>query len=68
VRPTQHPSNNRVLLFPDDFKVSPGNGSGKGSVALSWKPSAEQLAKMNAGGSVTIFLPTTQPAALEVMP
>ncbi|MGQ3051085.1 MAG: hypothetical protein ACT6S0_04810 [Roseateles sp.] len=57
MRPTQHPSNKRTLLFLDDFQASPGNGAGKGSAALTWQPTAEQLAKMNAGGSVTIFLP-----------
>lgn len=73
---TQHPSNNAVLGAPIgwDQKDLPCGAlpitrtmcEGKPAVASFWKPTAEELAALNAGGSVVLWVigETMPPVAL----
>jgi len=74
----QHPSNNGVLGAPEGWDQSslPVNAlpitrtevNGVPAVASFWKPSAEELERLNAGGSVSLWVigGTMPPVALEV--
>lgn len=79
MRPTQHPSNNRVLGAPagvsqDDLPcsaiaITDCVHAGVRSIASFWRPSAEGLAMLNSGALVALIVPgtTMMPAALEVV-
>ncbi|MCK4121397.1 hypothetical protein HFK83_03305 [Ralstonia pseudosolanacearum] len=76
----QHPTNNSVLGAPEgwDQSVLPVGAmpitrtevNGVPAVASYWKPSADELAQLNAGGSVALWVlgPTMPPVAVEVEP
>ena len=78
MRPTQHSSNNRVLGAPagwDQSELPCGAiavtdviADGVPCVLTFWRPSAEELAQLNAGGliSLSIVGRTMPPAALGV--
>lgn len=77
---TQHPSNNSVLGAPEGWDqsvlsvgampITRTEVNGVPAVASYWKPSADELAQLNAGGSVALWVlgPTTPPVAVEVEP
>lgn len=79
MRPTQHPSNNRVLGAPvgvsqDDLPcsaiaITDCVHAGVRSIASFWRPNAEELALLNSGALVALIVPgtTMMPAALEVV-
>lgn len=74
----QHPSNNAVLGAPpgwDQTELSCGAlpitrtlVEGKPAVVSYWRPTADELAALNAGGSVALWLLgyTIPPVAIEV--
>ena len=76
----QHPSNNAVLGAPAGWDqeqlpcgalpITRTEWDGMPAVVSFWKPSAEELALLNAGGSVSLWLigQTMPPAALGVEP
>ncbi|MBT2326103.1 hypothetical protein J7E62_27620 [Variovorax paradoxus] len=76
MRPTQHPSNNRVLGAPagwDQSELPCGALAitdtvvdGMPHVVSFWRPTAEELATLNAGGTVALWIVgrTMPPAAL----
>lgn len=78
MRPTQHPSNNGVLGAPEgwDQKQMPCSAlaitrtdwDGIPAVVSFWKPTPEELAVLNAGGSVALWIAgqTMPPAGLSV--
>lgn len=80
MRPTQHPSNNRVLGAPagvsqeelpcSAIAVTDIMHAGVRAVASFWEPSAEERAAIAAGALVMLVVPgsTMMPAALEVAP
>lgn len=72
MNPTQHSSNNRVLGAPPgwDQQTTPVSAlavtdtrfNGTPGVASFWRPSAEELAALNAGGLVMLnVIGTTMP-------
>lgn len=79
MRPTQHPSNNRVLGAPAGVSqeelpcraiaITDCVHAGVQAVASFWRPSAEELATLNAGGLVALIVPgsTMMSAAIEVV-
>ncbi|NSX15986.1 hypothetical protein HTY52_18030 [Cupriavidus taiwanensis] len=74
----QHPSNNDVLGAPAGWNqrelpvsalpITRTNVAGQPAVVSYWKPSAAELAALNAGGSVALWVigQTMPPVALEV--
>lgn len=78
MKPVKHPSNTRVLGAPVgwDHDKLPRDGLGitdarfgeMRAVKSYWRPSAAELAVLNAGGHVTLWIPgaTMPPAAIEV--
>lgn len=76
----QHPSNNDVLGAPAGWDqkglpvsalpITRSDVNGMPAVASFWKPSAAELAVLNAGGSVSLWVlgQTMPPVALEVEP
>lgn len=78
MRPTQHPSNNRVLGAPSgwDQQQLPCNAiaitvteaDGLPVVKSYWRLTAQELATLNAGGLIALSLigSTMPPVALEV--
>lgn len=64
MRPTQHHSNNRVLGAPAGWKqkelpvgalaVTDVSHGGVPAILSFWKPNAEELALLNAGGLVAL--------------
>lgn len=81
MRPTQHPSNNRVLGAPtgwDQADLPCGAiaitdvvlDGGQPAVMTFWRPSADELATLNAGGlvSLAIFGKTMPPVSIQVEP
>jgi hypothetical protein len=80
MRPTQHPSNNRVLGAPAGWDQTEAPCSaialtdlvyaGARSVATFWELSDEERAAIAAGAKVMLIVPgsTMMPAALEVSP
>lgn len=80
MRPTQHPSNNRVLGAPADWDQ---NELPCGALAITdvvyegvrhmvsfWRPDANDLAVLNAGGTVSLWVvgATMPPASINVEP
>ncbi|WP_194720810.1 hypothetical protein [Noviherbaspirillum malthae] len=75
---TQHPSNNAVLGAPAGWDqkqlpcsalpVTRTDWDGVPAVLSFWKPTAEELAALNAGGSVVLWVAgqTMPPVALTV--
>lgn len=80
MRPTQHPSNNRVLGAPigwDQSELPCGALAitdmvvdGIPRVVSFWRPDADELAALNAGGTVALWIVgrTMPPASLSVEP
>ena len=80
MRPTQHPSNNRVLGAPAGWDRSelPCGAlaitdqiiDGVPHVVSFWRPDADDLAKLNAGGTVALWIVgrTMPPASVGVEP
>lgn len=80
MRPTQHPSNNRVLGAPEGWNQDEAQcsalaitdmvHSGLRAVASFWRPNAEELAALNEGGLVmlTVLGSNMPPVAVEVTP
>ncbi|MDN8612775.1 hypothetical protein [Variovorax ginsengisoli] len=78
MRPTQHPSNTRVLGAPKGWDQSelPCGALAITDVAVEgvrhvvsfWRPDADDLAKLNAGGTVALWIvgATMPPASLTV--
>ncbi|SOY56849.1 hypothetical protein [Cupriavidus taiwanensis] len=76
----QHPSNNDVLgapagwdqkeLLVSALPITRTEVNGIPAVTSFWKPSPEELARLNAGGSVSLWVigGTMPPVALEVEP
>lgn len=66
MRPTQHPSNNRVLGAPKGWDqgalpvgaiaITDTVQSGVPCVVTFWRPGAEELALLNAGGLVALSI------------
>ena len=66
MRPTQHPSNNGVLGAPAGWDqeqlpcsalaITRTDWDGVPAVVSFWKPSPEELAVLNAGGSVSLWI------------
>lgn len=64
MRPTQHPSNNRVLGAPKGWDqaalpcgalaITDAVYEGVPHVVSFWRPDAEELTRLNAGGTVAI--------------
>lgn len=77
---TQHPSNNAVLGAPvgwdqqqlpcSALAITRTDWDGVPAVLSFWKPTAEELATLNAGGSVVLSVAghTMPPVALTVDP
>lgn len=77
---TQHPSNNSVLGAPEGWNqsslpvgalpITRTEVNGVPAVISYWRPSAEELAQLNAGGAVVLWVigDTMPPVALEVEP
>lgn len=80
MRPTQHPSNNRVLGAPNGWDQTEAEChaialtdltyAGVRSVATFWELTDEERAQIASGGKVMLIVPgsTMMPAALEVVP
>lgn len=80
MRPTQHPSNNRVLGAPvgwdqdelpcSALAITDMVHEGVPHVVSFWLPTAEELAALNAGGTVALWIVgrTMPPAAVSVEP
>ncbi|MGT2429250.1 hypothetical protein ACU4HD_11980 [Cupriavidus basilensis] len=80
MNPIQHPSNNAVLSAPAGWDQSELPVSalaitrtaveGTPAVVSFWKPTAEELALLNAGGCVGLCVlgQSMPPVSLEVMP
>ena len=78
MRPTQHPSNTRVLGAPVGWKqgelpcgalaITDSDMNGMPCVVSYWRPDAADLAALNAGGLVAMSIigQTMPPAALYV--
>lgn len=76
----QHPSNNGVLGAPagwDQAELPCGalpitrtDVDGRPAIVSFWKPTAEELAMLNAGGSVALWVlgHTMPPVSMEVEP
>ena len=76
--PTQHSSNNKVFGAPANWDqsgvrcsalaVTTGEVEGCPVVASFWRPSAQELADLNAGGLVmlTVFSSTIFPVSVDV--
>ncbi|WP_219209206.1 hypothetical protein [Variovorax boronicumulans] len=80
MRPTQHPSNTRVLGAPAGWKqeelpcsalaITDVQVDGMPHVVSFWKPDAADLAALNAGGSIALWIvgQTMPPASVAVEP
>lgn len=77
---TQHPSNNAVLGAPQGWDqgalpcsalaITRFTVDGIAAIASYWKPTAEELAMLKAGGSIELSVigATMPPVALDVVP
>lgn len=80
MQPTQHRSNNRVLGAPEGWDqgelpcgalaITDVDVHGIPAVMSFWRPSADELAALNAGGLVSLCVPgrSMPPAAIGVEP
>lgn len=80
MRKTQHPSNNAVLGAPKGWNqhelpcgalaITRTDVEGKPAIVSYWMPTPEELAALNAGASVALWVlgETMPPVALEVEP
>lgn len=81
MRPTQHPTSNRVLGAPagwDQGELPCGAiaitdvvlDDGRPAVMTFWRPSADELVTLNAGGLVALAIigKTMPPASIQVEP
>lgn len=80
MRPTQHPSNNRVLGAPDGWEqherpcgaiaITDSDLNGDPCVVSFWRPDAEELAALANGGLVSLWIigDSMPPAAITVEP
>lgn len=76
----QHPSNNGVLGAPEGWNqaelpcgalpITRMEADGHPAVVSFWKPTAEELAMLNAGGSVALWVlgQSMPPVSVEVEP
>jgi hypothetical protein len=74
----QHPSNNAVLGAPEGWNqaelpcgalpITRMDVDGRPAVVSFWKPTAEELAMLNAGGTVALWVlgQTMPPVSVEV--
>ncbi len=80
MRPTQHPSNNRVLGAPKGWDqgalpcgalaITDAVYEGVPHVISFWRPDADELARLNAGGTVALWITgrTMPPVSVAVEP